>query len=219
MTGRTLPPLLREVPSPAVAGRVSPARRGLDVVASSIGLVVLAPVFVAVAAAVRVTSRGPVIFHQTRLTTGRRQFTMYKFRTMRVAAAGPELTAKGDTRVTRIGSVLRRTSLDELPQLVNVLRGEMTLVGPRPETAALAGRYPAHLQWVLDCTPGLTGPSQVRLRDRAELPDAMADPETWYLEHLVPARVETDLSYLSSPSLGATLRLLGETVRYLMSRG
>lgn len=94
----------------------------------------------------------------------------------------------------------------------------MTLVGPRPETPALADRYPLHLRWVLDFTPGLTGPSQIRLRDRVCLPEGLSDPESWYLEHLVPARVAWDLSYLRAPSLRATVRVLVETSAYLMSR-
>ena len=207
-------------------GRISWQRRALDVVVSLGGLLVLVPVLVVVAVAVRVTSPGPVIFRQVRLTRGRAPFTLYKFRTMRVGTDGPEVTRRGDPRVTAPGRLLRRTSLDELPQLVNVLLGQMTLVGPRPETPALAERYPSDVAWVLDETPGLTGPAQISLRDDVSvlaIPEgsdapATIDPEAlerWYVEQLVPRRVAVDLTFLRRPSLWATLRVIWWTVRYL----
>jgi lipopolysaccharide/colanic/teichoic acid biosynthesis glycosyltransferase len=131
---------------------------------------------------------------------------------------------KTDPRVTRFGTFLRKTSLDELPQLLNVLRGEMTLVGPRPETVALARRYPPDCRWVLEHTPGLTGPAQIRMRDSRVLePDASAlldgaghDPEAWYLQTIVPRRVELDADYLRAPSMRRTLQVLLETAVYLL---
>jgi lipopolysaccharide/colanic/teichoic acid biosynthesis glycosyltransferase len=152
-----------------------------------------------------------------RLTTGRREFTIYKFRTMRVGADGPHVTAKQDARVTGIGRFLRKTSLDELPQLINILQGTMTLVGPRPETPALAAQYPPSLKWILDCTPGLTGPTQIRLRDAQRLPSDLEDPESWYLEELVPQRVAVDLTYLRAPTARATIRVLVATASYLVT--
>jgi|SRR6478735_2249445 len=208
-------------------GRISWQRRGLDVAVAATSLVLLSPVLLVVALAVRISSPGPVIFRQVRLTRGRTPFTLYKFRTMRVGTTGPEVTRRGDPRVTAPGRLLRKTSLDELPQLVNVLRGQMTLVGPRPETPALAARYPAEVAWVLDETPGLTGPAQISLRDDVSVvsvPGAseasVADPEVverWYVEHLVPMRVATDLTYLRRPTLWATLRVIGWTARYLVT--
>jgi lipopolysaccharide/colanic/teichoic acid biosynthesis glycosyltransferase len=228
-------------------GAVSRRRRVLDVVVAGTALVLLLPVLVAAAVAVRLSGPGPVIFRQQRLTRGSVPFTMFKFRTMCVGTGGPEVTRNGDPRITRAGALLRRTSIDELPQLVNVLRGEMTLVGPRPETPALGARYPADLRWVLEHTPGLTGPAQITLRDdvavappsragresgsgATELEDvagedthhdgddlACADLELWYLERLVPRRVAADWTYLRRPSLGATLLVLVMTARYLVT--
>jgi lipopolysaccharide/colanic/teichoic acid biosynthesis glycosyltransferase len=195
--------------------RVSRFRRTLDVVASVAGLVLLSPVLVVVAVLVKVTSPGPVLFRQTRLTHDRHEFTIYKFRTMRVSRGGPEVTAPGDARITAVGGFLRRTSLDELPQLLNVLRGEMTLVGPRPETPALGAKYPQELAWVLDHTPGLTGPTQITLRDDHVMLNGLDDPEEWYLQQLVPSRVAMDLTYLRDPSAAATVRNLLQTARYL----
>ena len=203
-------------------------RRALDVAVAVTGLLVLAPVLVAVAVAVRLSSPGPVIFRQVRLTRGRAPFTLYKFRTMRVGTRGPEVTRKGDPRVTATGRLLRRTSLDELPQLVNVLLGQMTLVGPRPETPALASLYPDDVAWVLDETPGLTGPAQITLRDAVNLDgvadgplvSVAADPqalEHWYAEQLVPRRVAADLTFLRRPTLWATLRVMWWTMRYVVT--
>ncbi len=208
-------------------GSISWERRALDVAVAVTSLVLLAPVLLVVALAVLLSSPGPVIFRQVRLTRGRTPFTLYKFRTMRVGTSGPEVTRNGDPRVTAPGRLLRKTSLDELPQLVNVLLGQMTLVGPRPETPALAARYPAEVAWVLDETPGLTGPAQISLRDDVSVvsvPGAaeasVADPEIverWYVEHLVPLRVATDLTFLRRPTLWATLRVMGWTARYLVT--
>jgi lipopolysaccharide/colanic/teichoic acid biosynthesis glycosyltransferase len=181
------------------------------------GLVILGPLLLLIALLVRLTSTGPVLFRQVRLTTGRREFTIYKFRTMAVTRGGPEFTVPGDSRVTRLGAVLRRTSLDELPQLFNLLRGDMTLVGPRPETPALAAQYPPELQFVLDATPGLTGPAQLRLRDHVCFPPDVREPARWYVERVVPARVALDESFLRAPSLSATARVVGQTVAYLVT--
>lgn len=196
---------------------VSTWRRTLDVVGAGMGLALLAPLLATIAVAIKLTSPGPVLFRQTRLTGGRRLFTILKFRTMRVTQSGPEVTAPGDVRITTVGHFLRRTSLDELPQLVNVLRGDMTLVGPRPETPALAARYPRECQWVLEHQPGLTGPTQVRLRDFNSIPVDVVDAERWYLEHLVPQRVVMDATYLDHPTVAATLRVLIDTAHHVIS--
>src|SRR6478609_1682887 len=197
-------------------GRISWQRRGLDVAVAGASLLVLSPVLLVVALAVRLSSPGPVIFRQVRLTRGRAPFTLYKFRTMRIGTPGPEVTRRGDPRVTAPGRLLRKTSLDELPQLVNVLLGQMTLVGPRPETPALAARYPAALRWVLDETPGLTGPAQITLRDDVTVSGSVDDVEQWYIERLVPRRVAADLTFLCRPTLLATMHVIVMTVRYLL---
>jgi lipopolysaccharide/colanic/teichoic acid biosynthesis glycosyltransferase len=172
-----------------------------------------------VAVAVRCTSRGPVLFRQRRVGAGQRPFVLLKFRTMTVGdPGGPQVTTATDPRVTGVGRVLRRTSVDELPQLWNVLRGQMTLVGPRPETIDLAARYPEHCRWVLDHVPGLTGPSQIRFRDADCVPSGATDVEAYYLEVLVPQRVAVDATYLQSPSVRATLTVMAQTLGYLVGR-
>lgn len=193
-------------------------RRTLDVVGSAVAMALLVPLLLTIAVAVKVTSSGPVLFQQVRLTGGWREFSILKFRTMRVTQGGPEITAHRDARITAVGRVLRRSHLDELPQLVNILRGEMTLVGPRPETPALAVRYPPECRWVFEHRPGLTGPTQARSRDLNNIPLDVVDTEQWYLEHLVPQRVTMDATFLDHPTVAAVFRVLIETARHLVRR-
>jgi len=141
---------------------IAAGRRALDVTCAIVGLALLCPLMAIIGAAIKLTSPGPVLFRQRRIGQGHQEFTILKFRTMRDLPGGPDVTTDRDARITGVGSFLRRTSLDEVPQLLNVLRGEMTLVGPRPETPALASRYPEDCRWVLEHCPGLTGPTQIR---------------------------------------------------------
>ncbi len=143
---------------------------------------------------------------------------MAKLRSMRIGESGPEITAAGDARITRLGRFLRSTSLDELPQLWHVVRGTMTLVGPRPETPALAAGYPPDCQWIFRYRPGLTGPAQVRLRDRDVLPPGGMVDTTTYLTRLVPARVALDAQFLAQPTLRNESGVIADTVRHILGR-
>jgi lipopolysaccharide/colanic/teichoic acid biosynthesis glycosyltransferase len=183
----------------------SPIRRALDLAISAVLLVLALPALLAIAIAVKLSSPGPLLYKQARVGQGGRPFTLLKFRSMRAGAAGPQVTARDDPRVTRVGAFLRRTSLDELPQLWHVLRGEMTLVGPRPDSVELAARYPADCRWVLEHRPGLTGPAQLYLRDAATIGAGVADVESFYLTSLVPRRVALDATYLRRPSASRVL--------------
>jgi lipopolysaccharide/colanic/teichoic acid biosynthesis glycosyltransferase len=203
------------VPAAAPGIRPSPARRLLDVTLASLVLGLVWPLLLALAVAARRSTGGSAIYRQLRVGQGGIPFTLFKFRSMRVGAMGPEVTAPGDGRVTRVGALLRKTSIDELPQLVNVLLGDMTLVGPRPETVALATRYPAELMFVFRYRPGITGPSQVLARDERVL-GQVGDVESFYLTKLVPHRVALDLSYLRNPTITRTLRWLADTLLYLI---
>jgi len=203
--------------APADPAGIGPgaARRCLDVAASALALAVP---LLALMLLVRLTSPGPALFRQIRLGQGGRPFVIYKLRSMRLNTGGPEITMSGDPRVTRLGRVLRRTSLDELPQLWHVLRGQMTLVGPRPETPTLAAGYPPRCRFVFVYRPGLTGPAQVRMRDADVLGEA-ADPDTdRYLHQVVPARTAIEARYLAQPTLRATFGVLADTVRHLLGR-
>jgi lipopolysaccharide/colanic/teichoic acid biosynthesis glycosyltransferase len=190
----------------------------MDIVVGAGALAALGLPLLALMLAVRLTSRGPALFRQIRLGQGGRPFQLYKLRSMRVGGSGPEITAAGDARVTRLGRFLRATSIDELPQLWHVIRGQMTLVGPRPETPALAAGYPPECRWVFAFRPGLTGPAQVRLRDSDVLPPGVPVDTEAYLTWLVPARTAVEARYLASPTLLATLGVLADTVRHLLGR-
>jgi lipopolysaccharide/colanic/teichoic acid biosynthesis glycosyltransferase/O-antigen/teichoic acid export membrane protein len=194
----------------------SPARRGLDVAVALFYIALTWPLMLVLWVASRLSTGGSAIYRQERVGQGGVPFTMYKFRSMRSGEAGPEITRAVDRRVTRLGAVIRATSLDELPQLINVLRGDMTLVGPRPETVVLALRYPPACQALFAHRPGLTGPVQIRLRDA--VPEGIDDVEAYYLNDLIPHRTEVDMVYLANPTLGATLALLVETAQHLVSR-
>jgi lipopolysaccharide/colanic/teichoic acid biosynthesis glycosyltransferase len=189
-------------------------RRLLDVTVAGLTLLALWPLLLCVAVAALVSTKGSPIYRQRRVGQGGVAFTLLKFRTMRTKMPGPQVTPPGDLRVTRVGALLRRTGIDELPQLLNVLAGKMTLVGPRPESVALAVRYPPECRFVFRYRPGLTGPSQVLEHDDWVLRQ-VPDVEGFYLTELVPRRVATDLKYLEHPTFARTVLWLANTVRYL----
>jgi lipopolysaccharide/colanic/teichoic acid biosynthesis glycosyltransferase len=196
---------------------ISPSwpRRLLDIGVAAVMLGLLWPFFLVLAAATRLSTGGTAVYRQRRVGQGGIPFTLYKLRTMRAHMGGPEVTAPGDDRVTWIGALLRKTSIDELPQMLNVLLGHMTLVGPRPESVALARRYPEELRFIFRYRPGVTGPCQVLVRDETVLGRA-ADVEQFYLTKLLPHRVAKDLDYLKDPTLARTVRWLVITFLYLI---
>ncbi|WP_020385092.1 sugar transferase [Kribbella catacumbae] len=203
------------VPRTMVDG-VGPVRRTLDIFVATVSLLLASPFVAVIALLILVTDGGPVFFRQSRVGEQGRRFLLYKLRTMQMVASGPEVTTQRDTRITPLGAFLRRTAIDELPQLWHVLRGQMTLVGPRPESDALAGRYPASCQSILLARPGLTGPAQLHYRERSNvLPEGWSDIETYYLQVLVPLRVAADQEYLANPSLRRTIRYLFLTALFV----
>lgn len=159
-------------------------------------LVLLAPLMVLLALAVFVSSGGPVFFRQKRVGLRGRTFTLYKFRTMHAGTAGPSVTASGDSRVTPIGKLLRRTKLDELPELWNVLRGDLALVGPRPEVPTFVDPGDPLWRKVLTIRPGLTHPVTTRLRNEEDLlAGADGEPMRFYREVLLPYKLKGYLDY------------------------
>lgn len=188
-------------------------RRTLDLAASTIGLVLLSPLFALVALAVKLDSAGPILFRGQRSGRAGEPFRMIKFRTMVADAAhkGPGITSAGDLRVTRVGRVLRRTKLDELPQLINVLRGDMTLVGPRPEDPAYVADYTVEQRRLLDVRPGVTGPASVRFRNEEQLLRG-EDWERRYRDQILPAKLRIELDYLERRSVLNDLSIVMQTV-------
>lgn len=207
------------VPLDDYIGGVGLTRRVMDVVVASLMLLLVCPVLLVVALLLVLDDGRPVLYRQVRLGQNGVPFRLVKLRSMRTAVpgadAGAAVTTEGDPRITRVGRFLRRTALDELPQLWHVLRGQMTLVGPRPESLALAERYPESCRAILTARPGLTGPAQLRYWERSAVPPAgWTDVEKWYLTVMVPLRVRADLEYLLRPSLRATVHYLVVTALF-----
>jgi len=196
------------------------AKRLFDLLTSMIGLLLLAPLFALIAIAIKADSRGPVFYRQQRV--GRRgvPFRIHKFRTMvhDERDAGPQITVGGDARITRVGAVLRRHKLDELPQLIDVLQGTMSLVGPRPEVPRYVALYPPDLRdRVLSVRPGITDAASIAFRDESELLACVADPESEYVQVVLPRKLALAASYADAPSLAQDLRILWRTLRLLMT--
>ncbi|KQV47069.1 hypothetical protein ASC95_26560 [Pelomonas sp. Root1217] len=187
-------------------------KRLFDVVSAALGLLVLAPLLLLAAVWIKLDSPGPVLFRQTRVGRLGVPFTIHKFRTMRVAP-GPAITVGADPRITRSGHFLRQTKLDELPQLWDVLRGAMSLVGPRPELARYVELYPAELrERVLAVRPGITDPASLAFSHEAELLAAAQDAEREYREVVMPAKLKLSAEYAASASLMTDLRLILATL-------
>jgi lipopolysaccharide/colanic/teichoic acid biosynthesis glycosyltransferase len=189
------------------------AGRALDLLLAGTALLVLAPLLVAFGVAVRLGSPGPALFRQTRVGRGGRPFVLLKLRTMRLGAVGPRVTPTGDARVTALGRRLRRWKLDELPQLLNVVRGEMSLVGPRPEVPEYLARLGAAADDYLAVRPGLADPATLAFYDEAALLAAAPDPERHYLEVVLPAKAALSLAYQRERTLASDLRVLWAVAR------
>jgi lipopolysaccharide/colanic/teichoic acid biosynthesis glycosyltransferase len=187
------------------------AKRGFDLAVSAVALALLWPLLLGLALWVRLDSPGPAYYRALRVGRDGRPFTMLKFRTMAVGAdRGAGITGADDARVTRAGRRLRRTRLDELPQLINVLAGDMSLVGPRPESPRYVRYYTPEQLAVLSVRPGVTGPTQLRFRDEAALLTE-ADVEAQYLRELLPAKLASDLDYVRRRTLLGDIAILVKT--------
>lgn len=188
-------------------------KRGFDVVAAAAALAVTWPLLVVIGLAVRITSPGPAFFRQERVGLGGVTFSIHKFRTMRVSHDGVLVSATGDNRVTPLGGVLRKTKLDELPQLIDVLAGHMSLVGPRPEVPVYADLWPAERREViLSVRPGITDPASVAFRSEADLLAAAEDADAFYREVLLPEKTRLYVEYVENRTFWGDLRVLGSTL-------
>ena len=194
-------------------------KRLVDVLAAAAGLLLLAPLFALIAVAIKLESPGPVFFRQERVGRHGRPVRIFKFRTMTVAppSGGVPLTVAGDRRITRTGALLRRTKLDELAQLIDVLRGTMSLVGPRPEVPSYVAHYPPALrERALAVRPGITDPASLDFIDEATLLARAADPEREYIEVILPAKLQRAADYAEHASRATDLALLWRTLRVLL---
>lgn len=190
------------------------AKRSLDLAASGLGLLVASPILLVAAVAVRLDSAGPILFRQTRVGRDFRPFSIYKFRTMTVDAPerGGQITAGTDPRITPSGRWLRKSKIDELPQLFNVFLGDMSLVGPRPEVPKYVEMFHDQYAAVLAVRPGLTDPASVKYRDEAELLAASADPEQEYVQRILPDKIALSRDYIERATLAGDVAILFRTL-------
>jgi lipopolysaccharide/colanic/teichoic acid biosynthesis glycosyltransferase len=201
------------------------AKRVFDLLLALAALLLAAPLMLLAAAAIRIDSPGPVFFRQQRVGQGGRLFRIHKFRTMVADAPerGPALTVGDDARITRVGRFLRRSKLDELPQLIDVLRGDMSLVGPRPEVPRYVAHYPPALRdKVLALRPGITDPVSLAFADESALLARAADPEREYVDVILPRKLDAAAAYAAratlATDLGVILRTLGLLARRAFGR-
>lgn len=187
-------------------------KRVFDVVASASALLALSPLLAVIGIAVKISSPGPVLFRHVRVGQGFEEFPVLKFRTMSESSGGMQITAAGDARITPVGRLLRQYKFDELPQLVNVLRGEMSVVGPRPEVAKYVDLIDDYRE-VLKVRPGLTDPASLTYRHEQELLDQQSDPESYYEQELLPSKVALSLGYVRTQSFFGDLALIYKTIK------
>ena len=189
------------------------AKRTFDILFATIGLLFLSPLFCLGSLLAKLQSKGPVFYKARRVGRGEDIFEMYKFRTMVVNAdtLGGSLTTYRDKRVTPIGAFLRWTKVDELPNLINVIKGEMSLIGPRPEAPDYVKYYTQTQKQVLQVKPGMTGPSQLANRDEEDKLKGQPDAEHYYITELMPKKLELDLHYVATQSIAADMGWLLKT--------
>lgn len=193
-------------------------KRIVDIVFSLCGLILLLPLFLAIAIWIKCDSPGPVFFRQERVGYLGKLFRMHKFRTMFADASGISLTMNNDPRVTRCGRFLRRFKLDELPQLFDVLAGNMSLVGPRPEVPRYMAHYPEEIKKiVLSVRPGITDMAAIHFKDENKLLRSATDPEKDYLEKILPLKIKLYQEYIANRSLALDLKLIFQTIKALFT--
>lgn len=189
-------------------------KRSLDVIVGAAALLLVSPVLLVIATFIKAEDGADVFFRQERVGEGGRIFGMWKFRTMipRADELGPSITASNDTRITRVGTWIRRRKLDELPQLINVLLGEMSLVGPRPEVPKYVALYTPEQRRVLELRPGITDRASILFADESELLAEATDPERFYVTEIMGKKIRINLEYASGATIRDDLSVIFETV-------
>lgn len=188
--------------------------RCFDFLFSLVGLIILSPVFLLVAFIIKVTSKGPVFFKQNRVGKGGDDFKVFKFRTMYLEAEKRGLLTVGgkDNRVTAVGYYLRRFKIDELPQLINVLRGEMSIVGPRPEVRRYVEMYSPEQRRTLQVLPGITDYASIEYRNENDLLALAENPEEFYINEIMPKKIELNFKYINDRSLQQYFKIITKTL-------
>lgn len=184
-----------------------------DEIVSFIGLIILSPTLIIIALLIRILMpQGPVIFVQKRVGQNGKLFTMYKFRTMSAIHSGSYISVKGESRITPLGAMLRKYKLDELPELWNVLKGDMSLVGPRPDVPGYADKLEGEDRRILLLKPGITGPASLKYRNEEELLAKQTDPQKYNDEVLFPDKVKINLEYLDNWSFWYDIKIIIYTI-------
>jgi lipopolysaccharide/colanic/teichoic acid biosynthesis glycosyltransferase len=184
-------------------------KRILDFIIALIGVIALLPLFIVIALLIKLTSRGSIFFKQIRVGQYGKSFSIYKFRTMVNSKKGLKLTIGKDPRVTKLGHVLRKTKLDELPQLINVLKGDMSLVGPRPEVPEYVNYYPSNIkEIVLSVKPGITDFASIEMIDENLILAKSSDPEQEYINNILPKKLEYGVKYVNKQNLALDIYLI-----------
>lgn len=189
-------------------------KRLFDIVFSAIGLLLLAPIFVIIAIIIKLDSPGPVFFIQGRVGKNNSDFNIYKFRTMRIQSESKGLLTLGnhDARITKIGYFLRRYKIDEFPQLINILKGDMSFVGPRPELRYYVNFYTEDDMTIFSVIPGITGLASLKYRNEVELLKAATDPESFYIKTIIPDKLKYNKEYIKRRNFFFDLKLIGSTI-------
>jgi lipopolysaccharide/colanic/teichoic acid biosynthesis glycosyltransferase len=194
------------------------SKRLFDMIASGTGLILFSPFFLIVAVLIKADSRGPIFFRQVRVGRYETPFSIHKFRTMTVDAAvlGLQLTTDNDARITRVGAFLRRWKIDELPQLIDVFFGRMSLVGPRPEVPRYVKHYPVKVKdIVFSVRPGLTDLASIQYKDENKLLNKFSCPEKTYVEKILPVKLDLYVKYVQDHSFLGDLKIIIYTLREL----
>lgn len=194
-------------------------KRTFDIVMSGLGLICLSPLFLVLAVWIKCDSAGPVFYRQVRVGRYNKDFRLFKFRSMRPGSDRKGLITVGgrDPRVTRSGYYIRKYKLDELPQLINVFIGDMSLVGPRPEVRKYVDMYDAEQMHVLDVRPGITSLASIRYRDENDILAVAEDPDRAYIEQVMPDKIAIDLEYVAKASLATDIALIFRTFKAILS--
>ena len=194
-------------------------KRFFDIIASGCGLLVLSPIFLIMAIWIKWDSKGPVFYRQVRVGRHNKDFRILKFRSMRVGADKGSLVTIGgrDPRITRSGYFIRKYKLDEFPQLINVFKGEMSPVGPRPEVRHYVDYWTAEQMHVLDVRPGITDPASIKFRNENELMEKAENPEDYYINVIMQEKIRLYLEYVENASFWYDIRLVFQTIKVIIT--
>ena len=194
-------------------------KRIFDIIVSFIGLIILFPFFLIISILIVFDSKGGVFYKQVRVGRGNKDFELYKFRTMKVDADKKGLLTVGskDNRITKIGYYLRKYKIDELPQLINVLNGSMSFVGPRPEVRKYVGLYSDEQKKVLSVRPGITDYASIEYFNENDMLAKSQNPEETYINEVMPAKLKLNLRYINNPSIGADIKIILKTLKKIFT--